>query len=447
MHSASKTGISGALFGAVLGFATSCVVADKGDYTFEDEPGQGGRSNSGGSSGKGSGGSNGGSSGSNASGGDSGSGAAGSGGTGGSAGRGSAGTSGRGGSAGDAGGGGDDPCDPNPCENGDCSVDGEDYDCDCYDGYEGSRCQTDTDDCEDEPCQNGGLCSDLVDDYECDCSMTSGYTGKDCQIAPGAGCEEYPCHNGGTCNPVSGGGYRCDCAGTGYEGDTCETDIDECARRLDNCDPLADCGDFDGGFTCVCREYYQDVNRDGTLCQAYPSCAALLQAYPNEPNGRYPIAYAFATSSTDAYCDMGNGGWTNLDFANNVIYLENGNYIYCDYGLTATTISITCSLPYANALGDGFLYQNSCAGDDGSANYIYDEIGPLLGHPYYAGLGGFATLQQEYLSGSPLSASPYYYEYCYVDGSWYANYEEPCWAYGGNSPNGPCIPSYFTLSY
>lgn len=34
------------------------------------------------------------------------------------------------------------------------------------------------------------------------------------------------------------------------------------------------------------------------------------------------------------------GGWTNLDFANNRILLENGNYVQCGGGLTTTANSI-----------------------------------------------------------------------------------------------------------
>jgi hypothetical protein len=36
----------------------------------------------------------------------------------------------------------------------------------------------DTDDCSTNPCQNGGTCTDLVNDYVCQC--VSGWEGKDC---------------------------------------------------------------------------------------------------------------------------------------------------------------------------------------------------------------------------------------------------------------------------
>ena len=38
----------------------------------------------------------------------------------------------------------------------------------------------DIDDCADGPCQNGGNCTDAVNDYNCSCVV--GYTGKNCSI-------------------------------------------------------------------------------------------------------------------------------------------------------------------------------------------------------------------------------------------------------------------------
>ena len=40
--------------------------------------------------------------------------------------------------------------------------------------------KTDIDECEPEPCQNGAMCHDLVNDYNCACEP--GYEGKDCDI-------------------------------------------------------------------------------------------------------------------------------------------------------------------------------------------------------------------------------------------------------------------------
>ena len=38
----------------------------------------------------------------------------------------------------------------------------------------------DIDDCADQPCQNGGNCTDAVNDFTCNCA--AGYGGKNCSI-------------------------------------------------------------------------------------------------------------------------------------------------------------------------------------------------------------------------------------------------------------------------
>ena len=52
-----------------------------------------------------------------------------------------------------------------------CSNGGTCFDntCCCLDGYEGDFCQFEIDECESEPCQNGGNCRDEINAYECIC--------------------------------------------------------------------------------------------------------------------------------------------------------------------------------------------------------------------------------------------------------------------------------------
>ena len=53
------------------------------------------------------------------------------------------------------------------------------------------------DECESNPCQNGGTCMDLLNDYNCSC--TDDYTGKDCTKLRIITCSHEPCKNGATC--------------------------------------------------------------------------------------------------------------------------------------------------------------------------------------------------------------------------------------------------------
>ncbi len=69
----------------------------------------------------------------------------------------------------------------------------------------------------DEPCQNGGTCIDGVNSYTCEC--LSGFEGDDCEINIDD-CHAEACQNGGNC--VDGvDSYTCECI-NGYEGENCE---------------------------------------------------------------------------------------------------------------------------------------------------------------------------------------------------------------------------------
>ena len=110
--------------------------------------------------------------------------------------------------------------------------------CDCTGtGWEGTQCDTMVNDCIlpmgqlGTPCENGGNCTDAFNDYVCDC--VTGWIGDECQadvnecaVADPIG-DFNPCENGGICLDQIGS-YECDCFNTGYEGDLCDVDIDEC---------------------------------------------------------------------------------------------------------------------------------------------------------------------------------------------------------------------------
>lgn len=89
---------------------------------------------------------------------------------------------GGGGSAGAAGvAGNEDPCAPNPCQNGaTCSEDGDEYSCECVPGFEGAQCEINIDECAGSPCQNAGTCEDGIANYTCRCP--GAFTGHDCEL-------------------------------------------------------------------------------------------------------------------------------------------------------------------------------------------------------------------------------------------------------------------------
>ena len=61
----------------------------------------------------------------------------------------------------------------------------------------GNNCQIDIDECEGDPCQNGGTCVDGVAEYTCLCQL--GYTGHNCEQEIDECLEYSPCQNGATC--------------------------------------------------------------------------------------------------------------------------------------------------------------------------------------------------------------------------------------------------------
>lgn len=43
------------------------------------------------------------------------------------------------------------------------------YTCDCQPGFEGTNCDDIVDECLSQPCSNGGVCTDLINAFQCTC--------------------------------------------------------------------------------------------------------------------------------------------------------------------------------------------------------------------------------------------------------------------------------------
>ena len=154
-----------------------------------------------------------------------------------------------------------------PCDHGVC-VDGiNDYSCLCEVNYYGKNCDN-YDDCIGNNCDvNHGTCVDGDGAFTCACE--AGYGTATCGTEINE-CDAVPCSNGGACTDLLAD-FSCDCSGTGFEGVTCDDDIQECATGTHNCLAVATCSETPGSFTCTCPQGFAG---DGiTACTDIDECS------------------------------------------------------------------------------------------------------------------------------------------------------------------------------
>ena len=63
--------------------------------------------------------------------------------------------------------------DPDLCNYGSCNNTLGSYFCTCHLGYTGNLCQSEINECEPNPCQNGATCDDLINAFRCNCTEGS----------------------------------------------------------------------------------------------------------------------------------------------------------------------------------------------------------------------------------------------------------------------------------
>uniref|UniRef100_A0A8C0GSE7 EGF-like domain-containing protein n=1 Tax=Chelonoidis abingdonii TaxID=106734 RepID=A0A8C0GSE7_CHEAB len=168
-----------------------------------------------------------------------------------------------------------DPCHPGRCLNGGTCFpqlfhpsEPPIYTCSCPPGFTGDECQGAVGDpCFPSPCQKRGTCQRLPSaQYRCLCM--EGWTGRNCQLMDF--CPTNPCANGGTCL-LTYPHIVCQCR-PGFDGHTCQHDINECYRDPRPCANGGTCLNSLGSFRCLCPPGFS-----GPQCQhrAGPCSAGL----------------------------------------------------------------------------------------------------------------------------------------------------------------------------
>ncbi|KAF6022296.1 FAT3 [Bugula neritina] len=111
--------------------------------------------------------------------------------------------------------------------------------------------------CDLHPCQHGGTCTQQAIEPYFSCSCTRGFNGFTCEDDIDECIFDNPCRNGGLCVNIFGG-YECHC-GPSWEGPQCENLVKKCAAYP--CFNGAQCTDVGEDFYCTCAAGYR-----GELC-------------------------------------------------------------------------------------------------------------------------------------------------------------------------------------
>ena len=150
-------------------------------------------------------------------------------------------------------------CVENGCDHGSCQEGFGNYTCNCDLGWVGWLCDEDNDECQDEPCQNGGTCQQTVQPGGYTCSCLEAYKGTNCQEEKIKTCAHEPCQHGRCVprnNATSSNKYSCDCD-QGYEGLNCESKINYCNKLKKQCQNGGTCESNFSSFVSFLTSHHQ----------------------------------------------------------------------------------------------------------------------------------------------------------------------------------------------
>ncbi|CAH2300904.1 protocadherin Fat 4 [Pelobates cultripes] len=220
----------------------------------------------------------------------------------------------------------------------------------------------DHDSCTHNPCHNGGSCmrrlavgssvkilesipviivaNEPLQTFVCKCMP--GYDGNLCETDIDE-CLPLPCHNGGTCHNLVGG-FSCSCP-DGFTGIACERDINECLSSP--CKNGAVCQNFPGGFNCVCK-----AGSTGKLCESainYCECNPCFNGGSCQSGvDGYYCHCPFGVFGK--HCELNSYGFEELSYMEFPSLDPNNNYIYIKFSTIKSNALLLYN--YDNQTGD-----------------------------------------------------------------------------------------------
>ncbi|XP_071439306.1 uncharacterized protein uif isoform X2 [Hetaerina americana] len=270
----------------------------------------------------------------------------------------------------------------NPCANGASCVALQQgrFKCECLNGWEGQRCEINTDDCAEKPCLLGANCTDLVADFSCSCPP--GFAGKRCQEKIDL-CADNPCQHGICVDKLFS--YRCICH-PGWTGASCDSNINECSSSP--CQNGGQCEDLVDDYKCTCEPGYTGKRCQHTIddcaikpCQNGGSCIDKLDGFSCK------CRPGFVGFKCEAEIDECLSDPCNAEGTEKCIDMDNKFVCQCRDGYTG----LFCEVNHNDCASEPCLNQGTCMDEVGGFRclcppgwtgvHCEKDIGTCQNHP------------------------------------------------------------------